>query len=124
MPVAGNIRLLLSGPTVVRFATLVSCSPMLKILCRSIALSIAAALLNGCVTPRHPQPAAPVVPQVRYEPVRWNQIEGWQRDQPQEAWSAFLNSCRALGQRPEWTAVCIDAASAVSARTFFESRFN
>ncbi|MFL6549304.1 MAG: murein transglycosylase A [Povalibacter sp.] len=96
---------------------------MLKILFRCIVLSIAAALLNGCVTPRHPQPTAPVVPQVRYEPVSWNQIDGWQHDDPQEAWSAFLNSCRALGQRPEWMAVCIDAASAISARTFFETRF-
>ncbi|MFL6617386.1 MAG: murein transglycosylase A [Povalibacter sp.] len=96
---------------------------MLKILFRCIVLSIAAALLNGCVTPRHPQPTAPVVPQVRYEPVKWNQIDGWQHDDPQEAWSAFLNSCRALGQRPEWMAVCIDATSAISARTFFETRF-
>jgi membrane-bound lytic murein transglycosylase A len=55
--------------------------------------------------------------------VSWNQIEGWQGDPVEDAWSSFLNSCRALGQRPEWTAVCIDAASVTSPRAFFESRF-
>ena len=83
-----------------------------------------AAVLNGCVTPsKAPPPATPGPPQIRYEPVNWNQIEGWQRDSVQDAWSAFLNSCRAVGQRAEWMSVCADAASAMSPRTFFESRF-
>ena len=98
---------------------------MLKLLFRCTVLCALGGLLNGCVTPKtpEPQPTIPSTPQVRYEPVNWNQIEGWQTDSVQEAWSAFLNSCRAIGQRPEWMSVCTDAVSAGSPRNFFESRF-
>src|SRR6188768_3010590 len=97
---------------------------MLKTFLRWTFVCVLAAVLNGCVTPsKAPPPATPGPPQIRYEPVNWNQIEGWQRDSVQDAWSAFLNSCRAVGQRAEWMNVCADAASAMSPRTFFESRF-
>jgi len=90
-------------------------------------LPIVLALLSGCVsTPRKPIPSGP--PTVRYEKVTWSQVEGWNLDQPQEAWTAFLQSCKARGSRPEWRTVCAAAATqpatdAVSVRRFFEMQF-
>jgi membrane-bound lytic murein transglycosylase A len=97
---------------------------MLKLFVRWTSVCVFVASLFGCVTPpRTSQPEVPTAAQIKYEPVSWNQIEGWQRDAVQDAWSAFLNSCRAVGQRPEWVSVCADSASASSPRAFFESRF-
>jgi membrane-bound lytic murein transglycosylase A len=100
---------------------------MLKTLFRFTVLGVLGVLLNGCVTTttKAPptQPTTPSVPQVRYEPVDWNHVGGWQTDSVQDAWSAFLNSCRAIGQRPEWASVCAEATGAASPRAFFESRF-
>ena len=89
-------------------------------------LLFASAILSGCVTPRKPVPSGPPAP--RYEKVTWSQVEGWSVDQPQEAWSAFMASCKARGTRPEWKSVCTAASSqsvtdAVSARRFFETYF-
>jgi membrane-bound lytic murein transglycosylase A len=66
---------------------------------------------------------------VRYEPVAWTQIDGWQTDNVQEAWSAFLQSCAAIGSRLEWQAVCeraraAPANSTAEVRAFFESNFS
>jgi len=86
--------------------------------------------LHGCVTPpSRPQPpkgpTEPAVPTVRYEPAQWSQLDGWQSDQPQEAWSAFLQTCKARAARPEWSAVCAGAStgSSAGARKFFEANF-
>ncbi len=93
---------------------------------RVVAILSAFVFVGGCVTQRptpKPVPPAEIKGEVRYEPVGWHQIAGWQGDPVQDAWPAFLNSCRALGQRPDWTALCAEAATAPSPRTFFESRF-
>jgi membrane-bound lytic murein transglycosylase A len=82
--------------------------------------------LNGCVTaPRVPSTAPP---SVRYDVVQWSQIEGWPTDEPQQAWSAFLQTCKARGARPEWNSACSAAQSlgihdASSARQFFQTYF-
>jgi len=60
---------------------------------------------------------------VQYEAVGWNRVDGWQADQVQDAWSAFQNSCRALGSRPEWMKVCTAAQLTGGARQFFELNF-
>jgi len=94
---------------------------------RHCLLAIAVAILAGCVSqPPVTVPSGPPAP--RYEKVTWSQVDGWSLDQQQEAWSAFLLSCKARGARPEWSRVCAVAASqpamdAVGVRRFFEMQF-
>jgi membrane-bound lytic murein transglycosylase A len=80
--------------------------------------------LLGCVTP----PEYSAEPRHLYEPVEWSQVEGWANDGTHEAWSAFLNSCKARGARAEWSAVCAAAkgqtiVDPAGARRFFEAHF-
>ncbi|WP_251975852.1 murein transglycosylase A [Salinicola avicenniae] len=58
----------------------------------------------------------------------WHNLPGWNRDQPMAAWSAFRESCTRLARKPQWRAVCEDAASvdplnAEAIQAFFETRF-
>lgn len=84
---------------------------------------IFSALLFGCATP--PKPG---VHALRYERAAWAQLPGWDADNLQEAWNAFLGSCRALRFRAEWTSPC-EAALAVTdqspatLRNYFEQYF-
>ncbi|WP_374244152.1 murein transglycosylase A [Zoogloea sp.] len=63
------------------------------------------------------------------QPAAWADLPGWSGDAIDEAWPAFLASCRAIGRQAVWAPVCEAArglgerpgASAV--RSFFESRF-
>lgn len=93
---------------------------------------LAFAILQGCVTTAPPKPptkpttpTTPVSITARYEAAAWSQLDGWQADQPQQAWDAFLQSCKARGTRPEWQLVCkaASATSGASARAFFENNF-
>lgn len=87
---------------------------------------LALAILQGCITQKPgqpPQPPVAVTPKVEYQPVSWNKVEGWQGDPVEEAWSAFQNSCRAIGSRPEWSSVCTAAQGARGSRHFFEANF-
>jgi membrane-bound lytic murein transglycosylase A len=91
-------------------------------------LLLATAILSGCVsTPRKPAPpSGPPLPE--YEKVGWSQVDGWNLDRSQEAWSAFLQSCKARAARPEWKNVCAAASvqpatDAMSVRRFFETYF-
>ena len=88
------------------------------------------AVLAGCVTPPpRPQPPPDTAkPAIRYEPAAWHQLTGWSVDRTQEAWSAFLQSCRARGTQSPWQAVCAaaqarPATDALSAQQFFERQF-
>jgi membrane-bound lytic murein transglycosylase A len=88
-------------------------------------LLFAALCLSACKVAERP----PIVEVVRYEPVSWTQIEGWQADDAREAWSAFLQSCNVIGSRPDWQAVCkqaraIPVNTAQEARAFFEAHFS
>jgi len=81
--------------------------------------------LSACVT----SPKQREEQNVPYQPVDWSQIDGWTDDSTHEAWSAFLNSCKARGKRPEWLAVCAAAkqqtiVDPAGARRFFEAQFN
>jgi membrane-bound lytic murein transglycosylase A len=65
---------------------------------------------------------------LRYERAGWSQLPGWQTDNLQEAWSAFLGSCRALRFRPEFVTPCTVASainddSAAAIRGYFEQYF-
>ncbi|MDB6091939.1 MAG: hypothetical protein JWN85_4723 [Gammaproteobacteria bacterium] len=94
----------------------------------SLAL-ISAAALWGCVSPpRRVLPAKPAAPISHYERGRWSQLPGWGADSVQEAWPAFVESCRALRFRSEWTVPCtaaqsVESGSPVSIRSYFEQYF-
>lgn len=98
---------------------------------RGAALIVALAgsiLLCGCATTKHapgkPQPAVTV-----YEQGRWSDLPGWESDHLEEAWSAFLESCRAQRFNTSWTTPCsaaqtVAANSAASIRAYFVSYFD
>ncbi|MGH8218693.1 MAG: murein transglycosylase A [Steroidobacteraceae bacterium] len=95
----------------------------------TLAALMSAILLAGCATSsRICPPPPPPAPHAAYEPATWGSLPGWERDQTQEAWPAFLASCAVLGQRAPWSAVCRAAAdakpaNAQDARAFFERYF-
>jgi membrane-bound lytic murein transglycosylase A len=106
-------------------------------------LSMCALCLFGCGTqqaptpvpqpppapvPSEPEPPPPIVPGPRYEPVAWSDVAGWSADQVQEAWGAFLQSCRVQDLQLQWGTICAQAqqesvTTAATARAFFEARF-
>src|SRR5688572_4370209 len=93
----------------------------------SMASLFVVLLLQGCVTPS-PLPPQPTEVSVRYEPARWTQLPGWQADQAQQAWSAFLQSCTTKRLPAALLSACaaaipMTAPSREQARTFFESHF-
>lgn len=98
---------------------------------RATALLLAlltAALLFGCVSPPHAPPKKPVVATTVYEKGHWSELPGWGADNVQDAWPAFLESCRAMRFRPEWTAPCaaaqtVAADSPAGIRAYFQSAF-
>jgi membrane-bound lytic murein transglycosylase A len=101
-------------------------------------------LLAGCATPptrapgqRTPSiessaPAASFTSSIAsFSPVAWQQIPGWQEDDLSAAWSAWLESCKAMVKRNStrsWSGVC-DRAKTVSGsnpqavRRYFEDAF-
>jgi membrane-bound lytic murein transglycosylase A len=90
---------------------------------------LTAAFLFGCVSPPRAPPKKPAVPTTVYEKRRWSELPGWETDNVDSAWAAFLESCHALRFRPEWSAPCasaqtVPANSAASIRTYFESTFD
>jgi len=57
----------------------------------------------------------------------WDELPGWREDDPAEAWSALLTSCRTLGKQATWLETCAAAAKLVepdrdAARRFLEAR--
>ena len=93
-----------------------------------IVLSVLILIISGCATPPG-QAERPEVRRPSYQLVEWSQIDGWADDSMHEAWSAFLNSCKARASRPEWSAVCTAAkeqtiVDPAGARRFFEAQFS
>lgn len=89
-----------------------------------------AILLGGCATtPSTCPPPPPPAPHTAYEPASWSSLPGWNSDEMQDAWPAFLANCEIAGRRPRWHAVC-DAAkdahplSSGDVRSFFERYFD
>ena len=69
------------------------------------------------------QPAAPLM-----TPTSFSALPGWQQDDLRQAWPAFMQSCRAIGKKADWQAVCaaarsVDASDAAAVRRFFEANF-
>ncbi len=98
--------------------------------------------LAACATPPAPLvcPAPPVcvVPPVVLPPVatlaapfavsKWEILPDWQKVDLQPSWKAFLQSCRALKNKPDWQAVCARADELgqpdnEALRLFFEDAF-
>ena len=79
-----------------------------------------------------PVPGGAPAPQPLTRPLQqaaWAELPGWGSDASDEAWPAFLASCRALARQAAWQPVCEAARGvgerpgAAAARAFFESRF-
>ncbi|MDD3353706.1 murein transglycosylase A, partial [Zoogloea sp.] len=62
--------------------------------------------------------------------VSWSELPGWSSDAVEEAWPAFLVSCRAIARQPVWKPVCDGAReqgerpTQGNVRRFFESRLS
>jgi membrane-bound lytic murein transglycosylase A len=100
------------------------------------AFSLAAAILQGCVTtppaPPPPPPAAVSSLPAQYRAVSWNERPGWREDKVGDAWPAFRVGCKALRasatRQNTWQGVCaagdtVDGQSDAGVRAFFESHF-
>jgi membrane-bound lytic murein transglycosylase A len=76
--------------------------------------------------PAQRPPAEAAEERASYRAVAWDDVTGWREDRLDDAWDAFLKSCRAIGRQAAWQSVCADAAAqpaGADARAFFESRF-
>lgn len=97
---------------------------------RHLALIVLLSLLGACSTWRHPViPAKPEPVTARYVAADWSALPGWPGEQLTTSWTAWLNSCKRLGARPDWQAVCAEAqalapADADRVQAFFEQHFS
>jgi len=104
-----------------------------------LAALLFATTLAGCAVrptaPPSPRPAPPTPPAAAvetravYEPVVFEMLPATRADDWAAAWPAFLQTCRALGQRDAWRDVCAQAAAVdgrdgSQARQFFATRFD
>ncbi|MDF1535805.1 MAG: MltA domain-containing protein [bacterium] len=102
---------------------------MLKRTGKLLCVPLVFVLIASCSLPRRPGPPPPTpLPSTPLAPVDWNRIEGWQEHGPGLVLDAFLNSCIALGQRPQWQKVCsgapaLEGSSGSELRAFFEDNF-
>jgi membrane-bound lytic murein transglycosylase A len=64
----------------------------------------------------------PIVAEINYTMLRFDELDGWAADDHQAALTTFLNTCGDLDD-PEWANLCSFARSAPSAREFFELFF-
>jgi membrane-bound lytic murein transglycosylase A len=79
-----------------------------------------------------PVPPPKITPSTKwqeiYQPVSFSALPGWEQDQLTEVWPAFMASCSALRNKPEWKETCVIAKNVESQdnlaiRTFFEAFF-
>ena len=88
-----------------------------------------AMLVAGCATtPSTCPPPPPPAPHTAYAPASWSELPGWNSDEMQDAWPAFLASCAGAGRRQRWQGVCAAAKDAHpgtsgDVRAFFERYF-
>ncbi len=92
-------------------------------------------LLAACtVTPAPPILIPPVVappvaaPAAPFSVSKWEMLPDWQKVDLQPSWVAFLQSCHALKNKPDWQAVCASAdvlsnPDNDALRSFFEEAF-
>ncbi|MEA5113659.1 MAG: MltA domain-containing protein [Geobacteraceae bacterium] len=63
------------------------------------------------------------------KPADWERMPAWRKDRLVEAWPAWIQSCRALGEKPLWKNVCaraanVDGKSEEAIRDYFQSNFS
>jgi membrane-bound lytic murein transglycosylase A len=99
------------------------------------AATLAVLLMAACTPARLPPPAvapsAPPVelpPELRYEPVEWSRLPGWQTDRFSEAWPALLASCGTTRLDAGFAAPCARARTLApqtdaALRAFLEREF-
>lgn len=117
---------------------------------RSLTISLAAVALAlaGCATQAPQQPAPPQQPPaqqppvqppqkpaepakpavIRFVPMTFAALPGWERDDVRAAWPAFMSSCSVLVKRAEWKEPCsiarqVNGNDDKAIRLFFESFF-
>lgn len=83
-------------------------------------------------SPPSPQ-QSPIPPTYRtrhakFQRVSFEQLPAWHSDRVSDAWPAFTQSCRALGNRRGWAVLCnraraVDGSDDTSVRSFFEHEF-
>jgi len=80
----------------------------------------------ACVVP--PAAVAPPVAAAPFAVSKWEMLPDWQKMDLQPSWVAFLQSCRALKNKPDWQTVCARAHELAqpgneTLRLFFEETF-
>jgi membrane-bound lytic murein transglycosylase A len=112
----------------------------LRARCRGLALVILVAGLCGALPEAYSQEQGPLkFPDTQYEPVDWNELDGWEIDDHAAAFATFLASCRTLEGKlrrgRELTAIpaalkdiCVRARAAIpldenGSKQFFEENF-
>lgn len=95
-----------------------------KLLC----VTLVVLLMDACSWSPRPvtMPPPPLSPPL--VPVTWDEVEGWQEDDPGQVLDAFQESCLALRYRQQWQSVCTDVTTLSDrpeqeVRAFFEQRF-
>ena len=96
----------------------------------ALLLSLVLVACSSGPPPRRPTPRPTPVPvTLKYERADWSALPGWNADSAQDAWPAFVASCRTLRFRAEWTLPCTAAQalttpSASDVRNFFRQYFD
>ena len=112
---------------------------------RILPFAVSLGLLAACTTPvtvDKPvvKPAVVTIPvplpkgtastkwQEIYQPVSFSVLPGWGQDQLTEAWPAFMASCSALKNKPDWKEPCgvaksLEVPDNLAIHTFFEAFF-
>ncbi|GHD74043.1 murein transglycosylase A [Vogesella fluminis] len=92
-----------------------------------LLLSASLLWLAACSTVSTLPPSSPA-DSIRYQPAAFSQLPQWDSSLASESLLALRESCRLLAGRPQWQAVCseaatLDAANVDGIRRFYESRF-
>ncbi|MDO9012593.1 MAG: MltA domain-containing protein [Gallionella sp.] len=82
----------------------------------------------ACVVPPVAVPTPVVTPTAPFAVSKWEMLPDWQKMNFQPSWVAFLQSCRALKNKPGWQTICARAHELVqpdneALRLFFEETF-
>ena len=111
---------------------------------RLLAALLVSLAFAGCAVrppaPPSPRPPGPPVPapapapsaaeaRAVYEPIAFERLPATRAEDWVAAWPAFLQTCRALGQRDAWRDLCaqaatVDGRNGASVQKFFASRFD
>lgn len=81
----------------------------------------------ACPASAEPKPTTP--PAEPLKRAQWSELANWAQDAHEQAWPAFLQSCKVIARQPRWQDVCSEAMllgerpARATVRAFFESRF-